>query len=66
LVDQGFATLNLSSTFNQNNVSGFETSTNGYTLVNLGFGGKVTVNYFNVNLNGNNLLDKRYIAHLPT
>jgi iron complex outermembrane receptor protein len=65
-LDQGFATLNLSSTFNQNNVSGFETSTNGYTLVNLGFGGKVTVGktIFNVNLNGNNLLDKRYIAHL--
>jgi iron complex outermembrane receptor protein len=31
-LDQGFATLNLSSTLN--NVSGFETSTNGYTLVN--------------------------------
>jgi iron complex outermembrane receptor protein len=32
----------------------------------LGFGGKVTVGktIFNVNLNGNNLLDKRYIAHL--
>jgi iron complex outermembrane receptor protein len=26
-LDQGFATLNLSSTFNQNNVSGFETAT---------------------------------------
>lgn len=65
-LDQGFATLNLSSTFNQNNVSGFETSSNGYTIVNLGFGGKVTVGktIFNVNLNGNNLLDKRYIAHL--
>jgi iron complex outermembrane receptor protein len=65
-LDQGFATLNLSSTCNQNNVSGFETSSNGYTIVNLGFGGKVTVGktIFNVNLNGNNLLDKRYIAHL--
>jgi outer membrane receptor protein involved in Fe transport len=40
-----------------------KTSTNGYTLVNLGFGGKVTLgkkNIFNVNLNGNNLFDKRY------
>ncbi|MBC5840791.1 TonB-dependent receptor [Flavobacterium sp. F-380] len=65
-LDQGFATLNLSSTFNQNNVSGFETSSKGYTLVNLGFGGKVTwgKTVFNVNLNGNNLFDKRYIAHL--
>jgi iron complex outermembrane receptor protein len=29
---------NFTSTFNQNNVSGFETQSNGYTLVNLGLG----------------------------
>lgn len=65
-LDDGFATLNFSSTFNQNNVSGFETKSNGYTLVNLGFGGKVKLGKmaFDVNLNANNLLDKRYIAHL--
>jgi iron complex outermembrane receptor protein len=50
-LDQGFATLNLSSTFNQNNVSGFPT---------MDFGCNVGKNI----LNGNNLLDKRYIAHL--
>jgi iron complex outermembrane receptor protein len=65
-LEDGFATLNFSSTFNQNNVSGFETKSNGYTLVNLGFGGKVKLGKtaFDVNLNGNNLLDKSYIAHL--
>jgi iron complex outermembrane receptor protein len=65
-LEDGFATLNLSTTFNQNNVSGFETKSNGYSLVNLGFGGKVKLGktVFDVNLNGNNLLDKRYIAHL--
>jgi iron complex outermembrane receptor protein len=67
-LDQGFATLNLSSTFNQNNVSGSKQVQMVIHLVNLGFGGKVTVGktIFNVNLNGNNLLDKRYIAHLST
>jgi iron complex outermembrane receptor protein len=65
-LEDGFATLNFSSTFNQNNVSGFETKSNGYTLVNLGFGGKVKLGktVFDINLNGNNLLDKNYIAHL--
>jgi iron complex outermembrane receptor protein len=65
-LEEGFATLNVSSTFNQNNVSGFETKTNGYTLLNLGFGGKIKLGKtaFEVNLNGNNLFDKTYIAHL--
>ena len=65
-LEEGFATLNVSSTFNQKNVSGFETKSNGYTLLNLGFGGtmKVGKTVFDVNINGNNLLDKRYIAHL--
>jgi iron complex outermembrane recepter protein len=65
-LEDGFATLNLSTTFNQNDVSGFETKSNGYSLVNLGFGGKIKLGktVFDVNLNGNNVLDKRYIAHL--
>lgn len=63
---EGFATLNVSSTFNQDNVSGFETASKGYSLVNLGFGGKVKFGKtaFDVNINGNNLFDKKYIAHL--
>ena len=63
---EGFATLNVSNTFNQNNVNGFETKSNGYTLVNLGIGGnlKLGKTAFNINLNGNNLLNKSYIAHL--
>jgi iron complex outermembrane receptor protein len=62
----GFATLNVSDTFNQNNVSGFETKSNGYTLVNFGIGGdlKFGKTAFNIHLNGNNLLNKSYIAHL--
>ena len=62
----GYATLNVSSTFNQDNVSGFETASKSYSLVNLGFGGKVKFGKtaFDVNINGNNLFDKKYIAHL--
>ena len=62
----GFATLNISTTFNQNNISGFETKSNGYTLINLGFSGKIKIGQtsFEINLNGNNLFDKKYIAHL--
>ncbi len=65
-LDEGFATLNVSSTFNQNNVSGFETKSNGYSLLNLGLGGKVKIGKtaFDFNLNGNNILNKTYIAHL--
>ena len=65
-LEDGFATLNVSTTFKQNNLSDFETKTNGYNLVNLGFGGKIRLGKtaFDINLNGNNLFDKKYIAHL--
>ena len=62
----GFATLNVSHTFSQDNVGGFETRSKAYTLFNLGLGGKITLGKmaFDLNLNGNNLFDKKYIAHL--
>ena len=62
----GFASCNLSSTFDQDNVSGFETRSAGYNLVNVGLGGTVKLgkSSFDIHLNGNNLFDKRYIAHL--
>lgn len=62
----GFATLNVESTFAQNNNSEFETRTSDYTLVNLGLGGKISINKasFNLNLNANNVFDKTYVSHL--
>jgi len=65
-LEEGFASFNVNTTFNQNNVSGFETASKGYTLINLGLGGKVKWGKmaFDVNLNANNLFDKKYIAHL--
>ena len=65
-LENGFASLNISSTYNQEKVSGFETKSDGYTLLNLGFGGKVKLGkmVFDLTLNGNNLLNKSYISHL--
>lgn len=65
-LEEGYASFNVNTTFNQDNVSGFETASNGYTLINLGLGGKVKwgKTAFDVNLNANNLFDKKYIAHL--
>lgn len=63
---EGFAALNVTHTFDQKNVSGFETASNDYTLVNLGLGGKIHFGKtaFEVHLNGNNLFNKTYTAHL--
>nr|WP_281336963.1 TonB-dependent receptor [Flavobacterium eburneipallidum] len=65
-LEAGYASLNVSSTFNQNNVSGFETKTNSYTLLNLGLGGTIKLGKtaFDINLNANNILDKNYTSHL--
>lgn len=65
-LSDGFTSLNVSSTFNQNNVSGFETATKGYSLVNIGFGGTVKFGktIFDLNVNANNLFDESYITHL--
>ncbi len=62
----GFGALTVSSTFQQDNVSNFETTTNGYTLVNIGVGGTINTKAlaFEVTLNANNLFNKEYISHL--
>ncbi|MGV3695870.1 TonB-dependent receptor [Flavobacterium sp.] len=63
---EGFASINIESTFAQNNNSEFETRTSDYTLINLSVGGKVVIgkSTFNLNLNANNLFDKAYTSHL--
>jgi iron complex outermembrane receptor protein len=65
-LEEGFAALRISSAFDQKNVSGFESASEGYTLINLGVGGTIKLgkNSFDLNLNANNLLDKEYTAHL--
>ncbi len=62
----GYASISLQSTFKQNKISQFETESKGYNIVNLGFGGDVTIQnfIFNTSVSVNNLFDEKYIHHL--
>ena len=63
---KGFAAVTVESNLDQNNVSGFETATDGYTLLNIGAGATFIVSEvsFDVSLNLNNALNKTYVSHL--
>ena len=65
-LQNGFASVTLESTFEQDNLSAFETKSDAYNLLNLGIGGTIKLNKlsFDVNFNINNALDKSYISHL--
>ena len=65
-IKEGYAYLKLSTTFDQNNVSGFETSTPGYNLLSAGLGGKLKLfdKELALSISGNNLTNKKYINHL--
>lgn len=54
--------------FDQNNPSAFETSTSGYTLVNLNLYSVLHIlgRSFEMSLAANNIFDKKYIDHLST
>lgn len=56
----------LRSTFAQNNVNAFETTSEAYNLLSVGFGGtfKVFKNDMSVSLSATNLLDTEYVHHL--
>ncbi len=62
----GFARLNVSATLPQKNTDLNESSSDGYTLVNAGVGGKFKIGniVLNANLNVNNIFDTTYVAHL--
>ena len=65
-INNGYGFLTLKSYFAQNQVSDFETTTDGYALLNLGLGATVTISNqpIDFKLSANNLLDKQYISHL--
>ncbi|MCI2227972.1 TonB-dependent receptor [Polaribacter sp. MSW13] len=65
-LQQGYSSLTLASTFSQNNIGNFETPSEGYNLLNLGFGGDILLGKtkFSTTISVNNLLDKKYIHHL--
>ena len=62
----GYAFVKLTTAFNQNNVSDFETTTAGYNLLSAGLGGSFMLfkNNATIRLSGTNLTNKTYINHL--
>ncbi len=65
-LEKSFVSVQINHTFHQNKVSEFETSSSGYTLVNLGFGSTFNwkKNSLNFTVNATNLFNQKYIAHL--
>ena len=63
---KGYTFIKLRTTFSQNNMSAFETNTNGYSILSAGFGGrfKLFKNDLEISVSGTNLINKRYINHL--
>ncbi|UKM64746.1 TonB-dependent receptor [Flavobacteriaceae bacterium GSB9] len=63
---KGYAFVKLKTAFEQNNISAFETPTDGYSLLSAGIGGSAMLfkNELNIKLSGNNLTNKTYINHL--
>ena len=61
-----YAFVTLQSVFDQKKTNGFETRSDGYNLLNLGFGGSISLGEQQIDLriSGNNMLDKTYISHL--
>lgn len=61
-----YSFIRLNTVFDQQNVSGFETSTDGYSLLSLGIGGEINAfgNPLRVRISGTNLTNKVYVSHL--
>jgi iron complex outermembrane receptor protein len=60
--------LNTQTAFAQNNPAPDETSTEGYTLIDIGVGASFDISNQRINIGFavNNLLDTKYIDHLST
>jgi iron complex outermembrane receptor protein len=65
-LNNGYGYFTIITTFDQNRVSTYETPTQGYMLLNIGFGGSVPLlgRPMAFRVSANNLLDEAYISHL--
>ena len=65
---KAFVSLNTCTAFNQNNAAPDETTTAGYTLIDLSIGGNIKMKNQSISLSisANNILDTKYIDHLST
>ncbi len=62
----GYTNLTVTSTLSQTNIGLFETASDAYNLVSLGFGGDISLSDFKISTSFsiNNLFDTEYIDHL--
>ena len=65
---KAFASINTCTAFNQNSVAPDETTTAGYTLIDLSIGGNIKMKnqFISLSISANNILDTKYIDHLST
>lgn len=65
-LSNSYAFVTLKSAFDQNKVNEFETVTEGYSILNIGIGGNISVGKqdIEIRVSGNNVLDKSYVSHL--
>jgi len=65
---KAFASINTCTAFNQNNPAPDETTTAGYTLIDLSIGGNIKIKnqFISLSISANNILDTKYIDHLST
>ncbi len=63
-----FISINTCTALDQNNAAPDETSTKGYTLLDLSVGGNIKMKnqFIFLSISANNILDKKYIDHLST
>ncbi len=63
-----YFSINTLTAFKQDRLAPDETNTPGYTLLDMGIGGNITIinQVITISIQANNLLDKKYIDHLST
>tara|TARA_R110000868_G_scaffold143691_1_gene362133 strand:- start:4052 stop:6271 length:2220 start_codon:yes stop_codon:yes gene_type:complete len=61
-----YSFVTLKSVFKQDQISAFETNTDGYSLLSVGLGTQITMlkTPMDLRISGNNLLNKDYVSHL--
>jgi iron complex outermembrane recepter protein len=64
----GFIAVYTTTAFDQNKAAPDETTTSGYTLVDLSIGGSIKIQnqLMSISISANNLFDRKYIDHLST
>jgi iron complex outermembrane recepter protein len=65
---KAFVSINTGTAFNQNNAAPDETTTAGYTLIDLSVGGNIKIKkqLISIGISANNIFDTKYIDHLST